>query len=295
MWLTGTSLERIDSALGRGPAFEVDRLLDEILAGASHTEPTPTICAVCRRDLTRAHLGHSPVLIHSCPEGHGSWLDGAGVTALHRLLQDRARPATAPTAAPDTPPSGRPADRRRRVLLALLMASVAALASTFVLSSPPPPTGRSVPAPSPMTSDERRYFEELIMVLDDGIMNRRNIDGVLKSPSSADAYTAAFEIYRARQDRFLRGLDGLSVPTRLQPAHDAIRRAAARQVGFYRDFKDARVRDPGDLPNLFGHPDLRESDYDLHRAWDLIRQTYPVLDPQLAEAIERHLCNLDIV
>jgi hypothetical protein len=55
------------------------------------------------------------------------------------------------------------------------------------------------------------------------------------------------------------------------------------------------VRDPGDLPNLLGHPDLRESDYDLHRAWDLIRQTYPVLDPRLAEAIERHLCNLDIV
>ena len=57
MWLAGTTLERIDSALGKGAAADVDRLLAEILAGASSAEPTPTVCAVCRRDLTRlCHL-----------------------------------------------------------------------------------------------------------------------------------------------------------------------------------------------------------------------------------------------
>jgi Zn-finger nucleic acid-binding protein len=294
MWLTGTSLERIDSALGRGPATEVDRLLAEILAGASATEPTPTTCAVCRRDLTRGRLAHSPVLIYSCPEGHGSWLDRAGVTALQRLLQQRAQPDPAPAPAAAPAPASL-AERRRRLLTALLMASLAALAFTFVLAPPPPRIDRTVAGPSPMTAEERRYFAELTVLLDDGIANRRHVDSVLKSEASAEAYTAAFEIYRARQDGFLRRLDALSVPTRLAPAHDAIRRAAERQVGFYRDFKDARIRDPRDLPNLLGHPDLRESDYDLHRAWDLIRQTYPVLDPRLAEAIERRLCSFDIV
>lgn len=293
MWLTGTSLERIDSALGRSPVTEVDRLLAEILAGASATEPAPTTCAVCRRDLTRGRLGHSPVLIYSCPEGHGSWLDGAGVTALQRLLQERAQPdpSSAPAAAP-APASL--AERRRRLLTALLMASLAALAFTFVLA-PPPRSDRTVAGPSPMTAEERRYFAELTVLLDDGIANRRHVDGVLKSEASAEAYTTAFEIYRARQDGFLRRLDALSVPARLKPAHDAIRRAAERQVGFYRDFKDARIRDPRELPNLVDHSDLRESDYDLHRAWDFIRQTYPVLDPRLAEAIERRLCSFDIV
>ncbi|HKA62372.1 MAG TPA: hypothetical protein VKH83_08090 [Methylomirabilota bacterium] len=295
MWLTGTSLERIDSALGRGPTSEVDHLLAEILAGVSGAEPRPTTCAVCRRDLTRGHLGHSPVLIYSCPEGHGSWLDGAGVTALQGLLQERAQPDPVPAPAPTAPASASSATRRRGLLTALLMASLTVLAWTFVLSPPPERADKTVTAPSPMTTVERRYFEELTVVLDDGIANRHNIDGVLKSEASADAYTSAFEIYRERQDRFLRRLDALSVPTRLQPVHDAIRRAAERQVGFYRDFKDARVRNPGGLPNLLGHPDLRESDYDLHRAWDLIRQTYPVLDPRLAQAIERRLCSFDIV
>jgi hypothetical protein len=29
--------------------------------------------------------------------------------------------------------------------------------------------------------------------------------------------------------------------------------------------------------------------------WDLIRETYPVLDSRKAEAIERRLCSFDIV
>jgi hypothetical protein len=42
MWLTGTSLERIDSALAQSQTADVDRLLAEILAGASSTEPAAT-------------------------------------------------------------------------------------------------------------------------------------------------------------------------------------------------------------------------------------------------------------
>jgi len=298
MWLTGTSLERIDSALGRGPTAEVDRLLTEILAGAAATDPTPTTCAVCRRDLTRSHLHHSSILIYSCPDGHGSWLDGAGVAALQRLLQERVAPGSGAPVPPPAPSPGVQVRGRLRVLIALLVAAMAMLVGTIVMTSGPAPTPPPTPPgppPAPMTSAERRYFEELVVVLDEGIATRFGIDGVLKGQSSPDTYVSAFEIYLERQDRFRRRLDDMVVPARLQPIHEAIRRAAARQVGFYRDFKEARVKSPTDLPNLIGHPDLRESDYELHRAWDLIRQTYPVLDPRLAEAIEGHLCRLDIV
>jgi hypothetical protein len=284
MWLTGTSLERIDSALGPSQTADVDRLLAEILAGASSTEPTPTTCAVCRRDLSRSHLNHSPVLIYTCPDGHGSWLDGEGVATLQGLLEQRAKPDA------QSPTPLRPARRRLGVLIALLVVSLAGLAAVIMLT----PAGTVTLVPSPMTQPERRYFEALIVVLEDGIMNRLNIDGLLKGESSPDIYTS-FEIYRARQAQFLRKLDAMSVPVRLRPIHARIRAAAERQIGFYRDFTEARVRNAANLPNLLGHPDLRESDYDLRRAWDLIRQAYPVLDPRLAEEIEGHLCKLDIV
>jgi hypothetical protein len=146
-----------------------------------------------------------------------------------------------------------------------------------------------------MSADERRYFDELMSALDEGIMNRRNIDGLLKGETRPDIYISSFEAYRARQEQFLQRLDAVTVPARLRPIHERIRSAAQRQIGFYRDFKDARVGNPAALPNLLGHPDLRASDYDLHTAWDLIRQNYPALDPKLSEAIESRLCNLDAI
>jgi hypothetical protein len=280
MWVTESHLQRIDSALDTGPTPDVDRLLAEVLAGASSAEPTPTVCAVCRRDLTRADLGHSDLVIYTCPAGHGAWLDPPRVATLQRLLHEAAPPAT-PARGP----------RRLAALVALLCASLVGLAGTMLLAPAPAP----IATPSPMSTDERRYFGELVTVLDDGIMNRRNIDGLLKSASRPDIYVSGFEIYRSRQEQFLRRLDAMTVPPRLRPIHERIRTAAQRQIGFYRDFRDARVRNPGDLPQLLGHPDLRASDYDLHTAWDLIRRTYPVLDPRLAEAIESRLCHLDIV
>jgi len=280
MWVTTNSLERIDAALGEGPRPDIDRLLAEVLAEASSTEPTPTGCAVCRRDLTRSSVGRPRVLIYSCPDGHGSWLDGDGVAALRRVLHERAAPHT-----PGSPTPAPPVSRRLAALSGLLVASLAVLTGTIMLSSPA----------GPMPVAERRYFAELIVVLDDGIVNRRNIDGVLKSRSRPDTYVSAFEIYRVRQERFLRRLDTMNVPPRLRPIHERIRTAAQGQTGFYRDFTEARTRNPAGLPDLLGHPDLRQSDYDLHRAWDLIRETYPILDPRLAEAIESRLCHLDII
>jgi Zn-finger nucleic acid-binding protein len=133
MWLTGTSLERIDSALAQSQTADVDRLLAEILASPSSTEPTPTTCAVCRRDLTRSHLDHSPVLIYTCPEGHGSWLDGAGVATLQRLLEQRAMPDAQSSQASTPMPR---ASRRVGALIAVLVLSLAGLAASMLTSAP---------------------------------------------------------------------------------------------------------------------------------------------------------------
>jgi hypothetical protein len=104
-------------------------------------------------------------------------------------------------------------------------------------------------------------------------MNRRNIDGLLKGKSSPDIYTSSFEIYRARQEQFLRKLDAMSVPPRLQPIHARIRRRRSGRSDSTGTSR-RRVRNARESPAVIsGHPDLRESDYDLHRAWDLIRQT----------------------
>ena len=172
------------------------------------------------------------------------------------------------------------------------MMSLAALAASTMLTSAPV----GAPAPSPMSQAERRYFDELIVVLDDGIMNRRNIDGLLKSRSRPDIYVSAFEAYRSRQDQFLWRLDAVTVPPRLRPIHERIRTAAERQIGFYRDFTDARTRTPSiPSPTSWVIPICaRATTTCIARGISSARPTR-LLDPRLAEAIESRLCHLDIV
>jgi hypothetical protein len=57
----------------------------------------------------------------------------------------------------------------------------------------------------------------------------------------------------------------------------------------------ARINKSADLARMLGHPALRESDYDLHAAWDFIRQTYPDLDVATKQAVEGHLCQFDVI
>lgn len=81
------------------------------------------------------------------------------------------------------------------------------------------------------------------------------------------------------------------MPERLRPARDRIVRAAGRQIVFYREFTTARVRDTStDLARMAGHPAAREASFELHTAWNLIRQLHP--DTAFVEA---HLCKFDVL
>lgn len=280
MWVEGQQLARLDSALELGRTSDIDRLLAEIFATGGREGTTPTACAICRRDLIRSELGRPGLVASTCPEGHGAWMSPDALGTLRRLADDHATNVRA---------------RRRITVLSAILA--AALAALFVSASL---TGGSIVprwiTAKPITAAERQYLGALLAVLKDGAANRMNVEGVLKTDSERDTYTAVYEIYRGRAERVVARLRALEAPDRLRPVHERIVRAAERQIEFYGDFTAARARDGStDLARMLGHPALRESDYDLRSAWDLIRQTYPDLAPATLEAIEAHLCRFDAI
>jgi hypothetical protein len=281
MWLEGGRLEQIDAALGAGRSTDIDRLLAEILATGSSASSIPSACAMCKRDLVRTEL-RPGLVVSACPEQHGAWLNPDALATLRRLLD---------TLSTRT-------HRRNTALAAGFAAAAVSLAGLAALASAPlfpGPSYRAV-AVAPITPAERRYLRELMAVLDDGTKHRRDVEGVLKSESGSDTYAAVYEIYRGRQGAVLARLQGLEVPGRIKPAHDRIVKATERQIEFYGAFSEARVKDKSaDLARMLGHPALRESDYDLHAAWDFIRQTYPDLDVATKQAVEGHLCQFDVI
>jgi len=278
MWIAGSQLQQIGSALETGPTHDIDRLLADLLAARTDGPATPGACAVCRRELLRAELVPGRLVVYACPAEHGAWLDAEARAALERFL------------AASAAPSG--SGRRMKVLLAILTASVVGLVATM-LAIPMP---HHLSPPRPMTPEERQYVVELMRVLDDGIRNRSAIDRALKTQAAPDAHRAAYDTYREQQERMLARLRGLAVPKRTRPVHERIVVATERQMAFYLAFVNARARgDSADVTKLLGHPDLRATDYELHAAWDTFRNLYPGLDQKFYDALESRLCWFDVI
>jgi len=144
--------------------------------------------------------------------------------------------------------------------------------------------------------EELVYFDQLLGVLDAGITNRLNMEGVLAARRSPERYAALYEVYRARQEDVLQRLRALPVPSRLQPVHEPIVQAAERQIAFYGEYARAKVQDPStDLRRMLAHPDLREQNQLLLQAWTRVGQLYVGLDTPTHEAIYYHLCGFDTI
>jgi hypothetical protein len=144
--------------------------------------------------------------------------------------------------------------------------------------------------------EELVYFDQLLGVLEVGITNRLNMEGVLAVPRRPERYAALYAVYRERQEDVVQQLPALGVPGRLQPVHEAIVRAAERQIAFYGEYTRAKVQDPTtDLRRMLAHPDLREQNQLLLQAWTRVGQLYVGLDTPTHEAIYYHLCGFDTI
>ena len=144
--------------------------------------------------------------------------------------------------------------------------------------------------------DELLYFDRLLTLLDDGITNRLNVDGVLKTRRAPAEYAALYAVYRGRQLDVLERMRRMDVPDKLRSIHGRLIAATQRQIEFYRAFVDAKMKDPSvDLGRMLGEPALKTVNQELWAAWTEIKRLYPNLDTETGEAIERHLCGFDVL
>jgi hypothetical protein len=311
MWLEGARLQEIDTALGTGGPTNIDQVLADILRGARGQEAVPTACPSCRRDLVRHPLPVTGLFVSRCPDGHGAWMAPSVADALQRFVATHAGVAA----------------RRRhqisvlRILLVVLaltlggalllthgdrivigaVEAVEAVQNWRVSETYWPRRGwmyrlASIPVKESAIDrhDELAYFLTLLPIMDEGITNRINMDGVLRTRRSPAEYERLYDLYRARQERVVSRLDRLDPPGRLRRVHERILVAATEQIRFYERFMRAKAgnRRIG-LGDLLGDPSLQTTNRELHTAWDEIARLYPDLDPESRGAIEMRFCGFD--
>ena len=313
MWIEGARLQVIDSALERGHRDEVEQLLADVFRTGAGGAAIPSACPACRRDLVRNPLPGVGLYVSACPDRHGAWMTGDVVETLRGFVDAHATLA---------------AKKRHqlRILNRLLVILGVVLVAALLYSYPErivttaveagarfydwrvsetywPERGWvythwqiPVKASSIDVHDELVYFTRLVALLDDGITNRLNIDGVLKTRRSPAEYTRLYEIYRGKQLDVLARMQQLDAPAKLASIHARLLVATEEQIRFYRTFLDAKLNDAAvDLGRMLGDPALQTTNRELHTAWDEIRRLYPRLDVETSSAIEAHLCGFDVI
>ncbi len=283
MWVEQTGLTQIDTKVRYGAAAEVDRLLQDLLAGATAPATVPVGCPTCQRDLVRQSLAIGTLFVRACPNGHGAWLSPETAESLRSLVGNGTTSqrwqwlgvigivavmsivlfAIWPWRSGQEAPAPRSPDP----------AAVAPAAPTTP-TTPTTPTPAAVspdagdhvdnaalseqywperrwPGARPLPLKESRidvheellYFDQLLGVLAVGISNRLNMEGVLAVPRAPERYGELYDVYRGRQEDVLDRLRRLQTPDRLQSMHEQIVRATEQQIAFYRDFARAKTTD----------------------------------------------------
>ncbi len=312
MWIASDRFQLIDEALEGGRRDDVDRLLADILTSDAAPGQIPTACPSCRRDLIRNPLPAVGIYVSTCPDRHGAWMTADVVETLRGFVAEHAT---------------RAAKKRHQVrVLNRLLVVFAVIAPLAVLLTYPervivtivgavdsvsdrrvsethwPARGwlykTAIPTKGSVIDvhDELMFFHDLLSILDDGITNRLNIDGALKTRRSRVEYEALYDVYRSRQLDVLERLRRLEVPDRLRPIHARLMVATDQQIRFYGTFVDAKGQTPSiDLGGMLGDPALKTVNQELLTAWAEIQRLYPNLDAETGRAIESHLCGFDII
>jgi hypothetical protein len=313
MWIEGERLQVIDSALERGRRAEVEQLLADVFRTGAGAAAIPSACPTCRRDLVRNPLPGVGLFVSACPDRHGAWMTSDVVETLRRFVDEHATLA---------------AKKRHqlKILNRLLVLLGVVLVAAILYSYPERIVTTLVEAGSRFydwrvsetywpergwvythwqidvkgssidVHDELMYFTRLVALLDEGITNRINMDGVLRTRRSPAEYTRLYDVYRGKQLDVLARLRQLAVPDTLASIHAHVLLATEEQIRFYGAFVDAKLIDPSvDLGRMLGDAALQTTNRALHTAWDEIRRRYPRLDVETSGAIEAHLCGFDVI
>ncbi len=311
MWVASDRLQVIETAVERGQRGDVGRLLVDLPSSTDRSGPIPVACPTCAHDLVRHTLPTGTLSVTACPAGHGAWVAGDDVDALRRFAGERA------TAKARAGPRRRVPGRLLAVLAVVvplgllathrgrIVTTVVGLVDAYydhqVDEDYWPARGWvykeriSAKAGGIDAGDELRYFARALALLDEGITNRINVHGVLKTRRTAAEYERLYAIYHERQRSVLDGLRGLAPPRRLARVHARLLAATQAQIRFFRAFVDAKLADGGvDLGRMLDAPDLKTANGELESAWSEIRRLYPRLDAETGSVIEHHLRGFEV-
>jgi hypothetical protein len=311
MWLERNKLDLVKDALRKGESVSIDLVLRDVL-NQTDTD-VPTTCPQCHKDLVRKGIPYLEMFTSVCPDGHGAWLSADNGRKLREFIERECSQA------------GR---RRHQVMMLRAAGFFLGMVAIFmqvpqmlhkhlvtgitrhVADERGQKIGESFwPArdfsnwnPLPIKEsvidrqDELVYFQKWIEIMNDGVVNRLNMQEVLDTRRAPEDYTAVYQVFSAKQNDFLDRLSELEPPLQLEKFHRDILDATESQIAFYREYAERKSSDSSlKLGQLLENPRLKDTNELLWAAYHEFQHLYPNVDTATNNAIEQRLCWLDMI
>lgn len=320
MWFEQKKIEALASALKSGQKEGLENILHDVLAVGTNPDPNiPTFCPRCGKPFVQKPLLYFMMGVKSCPNGHGVWLSADNARKITLYFEQHLPTSNIP---------------RQKVKSFSVFAYLVAIAIGFFNFVQQPHSDRQAHTGlypnykktfsmehlqnvSPhywptrdfsqwnafpddqlviTNPEELGYFQQWIVLLNEGIVNRLNMNDALLAKRPSSEYTAIYYFYAERQNEVIRRLRDLYPPERLQVFHDEVIDAAVNQVAFYEDYARRKADDASLLFNqLLDHPKLKDCDAKLWAAFHEFERVYPDRDAMTNSAIEQRLCWMDLI
>ncbi|MBL8013457.1 MAG: hypothetical protein JNN05_06365 [Candidatus Omnitrophica bacterium] len=275
--------------------------------------PNPyTFCPKCGKPFVKKPLNYLKIVVPSCPDHHGFWIDEINALKIVNFFQ-----------------SGkicRPQETQRIAGLAVWLLIVASFVVMMLLERqdkrreanykltysmehiqnvgsnywPARDFSHWNAFPSQQSAildvEELEYFYTWMDVINEGIVNRLNMNDALLSRRPAQEYVEIVAYFSDKQNDVIRRLRQMYPPDRLQKFHHLVIQAASDQIDFYDDFARQKFTNPSlNLKDLLEHPKLKSCDQQLWAAYYEFQRIYPNRDTATNNAIEQRLCWMDLI
>ena len=313
MWFDQKKIDALEGALKTGQRGGLEPILQELLA-VDKSPMVPTFCPRCGKTFIRRQLPYLRMVVQSCPDHHGVWLNEDSARKIKRFFE-----YTLPTA-------GRTIkDKQKSFRVFAVLVGIGVSILNYYQDHPKIfnqnykmqlsmhhtqkvgprywPTRdfsnwNAFPINQNVITDptELAYIQEWVEIANDGIVNRLNIHDALLVKRPGAEYLEAYAYFVERQSTMIARLQELAVPPRLNAFHTIVVEAMATQLSFYDDYARRKADNPSlEWASFLQNPILLKCNDQLWDAYHEFERIYPKRDTATNDAIANRLGWLDMV
>lgn len=311
MWFEKSKIDVLEESLMNNHRNSAADLIEQLRAVKQNPNPY-TFCPKCGKAFIKQPFNYLRIVVPSCPDGHGAWINEINAAKIVNFFQSGQ--------------SHRQQESQRIAAVSVWFLIVVSFVVMMFLERRDKRNETNYKLTYSMEhirhvgpdnwptrdfsqwnvfpyeqnavvdSEELEYFYRWVGVVNEGIVNRLNMNDALLAKRPSQEYVEAYYYFANKQNVIIRRLREIYPPDNLMVFQNLVIQAVNDQIDFYDDYSRQKSINPSlTLKEFLKHPKLKACDQKLWAAYYEFQRLYPNRDTETNNAIEQRLCWMDLI